>query len=191
MPEHIVSTPRFTYGEYCLWAGDERWELIAGEAFNMSPAPSRRHQEVVGGLFTQIALWIRNGPCRAYVAPFDVRLPHGDEADEQIDTVVQPDISVICDARKLDEQGCRGAPDWIIEVVSPHTAARDHILKRALYERHGVREYWIVQPMDRLLTLYLLGEHGYGAPRICEARGVQAVTVLTGLRIDWDVVFDT
>ena len=191
MSEHVVSTPRFTYGDYCLWTGDERWELIGGEAFNMSPAPSRRHQDVVGGLFTQIALWVRSGPCRVYAAPFDVRLPHGDETDEQIDTVVQPDISVICEARKLDDKGCRGAPDWIVEVISPHTAARDHILKRALYERHGVREYWIVHPIDRLVTLYRLGEHGYDSPIICEARGLQTVLVLSGLTIDWDVVFDT
>jgi Uma2 family endonuclease len=191
MPEHAMSTPRFTYGEYCLWAGDERWELVAGEAYNMSPAPSRRHQDVVGGLFTQIALWVRHSPCRVYVAPFDVRLPHGDETDAQIDTVVQPDISVICDARKLDDQGCRGAPNWIVEVISPHTAARDHILKRALYERHGVHEYWIVHPIDRLLILYLLRDHGYAPPIICEARGFQSVTVLAGLTIDWDVIFDT
>lgn len=148
-------TQRFTYADYRRWPSDERWELIDGEAFNMSPAPSRRHQEVVGEIFRQTANFLQGKPCRAYVAPFDVRLPQADEADDQTRTVVQPDIAVICDFAKLDDQGCRGAPDWVVEVISPLTAAKDHIKKRALYERHGVKEYWLVHPLDCVVTRYL------------------------------------
>ena len=189
MPEHVVSAPRFTYGEYCFWAGDERWELIAGEAFNMSPAPSRRHQDVVGGLFTQIALWVRNGPCRVYAAPFDVRLPHGDETDAQIDTVVQPDISVICDARKLDDKGCRGAPDWIVEVISPHTAARDHILKRALYERHGVREYWMMDPQEQYIEVQRLENGRFVLQGVYEPGDTFESAVLGGKTVEVKALF--
>ena len=138
--------PEFTYGDYLRWSGDERWELIDGKA-SLIPATRRAHQAVVGELFRQISnVLIKNGllesggPCRAYVAPFDVRLPQANEADESIDTVVQPDISVICDPEKLDTLGCKGAPTWIIEVLSASTAVRDQILKRDLYARHGVRE---------------------------------------------------
>ncbi|WP_365305251.1 Uma2 family endonuclease [uncultured Thiodictyon sp.] len=131
---------RFTYGDYRRWPDDERWELIDGEAYNMCPAPTRIHQELVLEIAAQVHAFLRGGPCKVYVAPFDVRLPKADEADERVDTVVQPDIAVICDPGKLDDAGCRGAPDWIVEVLSPCTAAKDQREKRDAYERVGVRE---------------------------------------------------
>ena len=153
-----------TYGEYLLWPEDQRYELIDGVAYAMTPAPTRRHQEVLGELFRQVANALQHHPCKAFIAPFDVRLPKGDEADEQVDTVVQPDLSVICDPDKLDERGCRGAPDWVVEVLSPATASHDHKLKRAVYERAGVREYWLIHPIDRMVTIYRL-ENGLRPPR--------------------------
>jgi Uma2 family endonuclease len=132
---------RHTYAEYCSWPEDVRYELIDGQAYAMSPGPNRRHQELVGEVFLQIGNALRGAPCRPYVAPFDIRLPRGNEADDDVDTVVQPDISVICDRTKLDDRGCRGAPDWVIEVLSPSSASHDQILKRALYERHEVDPY--------------------------------------------------
>ena len=105
-------------------------------------------------------------------APFDVRLPEGDEADDEIITVVQPDISVICDPAKLDNRGCRGAPDFIIEILSPATAGKDQIQKVALYEKHGVKEYWLVHPGDRLITVRLLDSKADTASRNSGGQGL-------------------
>lgn len=180
------SAPRFTYGDYRHWPDEERWELIEGEAYNMSPAPSRSHQDWVLALVRQIADFLEGKPCKVYVAPFDVRLPEkDDEPDDKVKSVVQPDISVICDPKKLDEAGCRGAPDWIIEVLSPGTARKDQIRKRNLYERHGVKEYWLAHPIDHILTRYLLEDGHYAAALIEETTGTTPVRTLPGLSIDW------
>jgi Uma2 family endonuclease len=95
-----------------------------------------------------------------FIAPFDVRLPKAQEADDDIETLVQPDIALVCDPSKIDEKGCRGAPDWIIEVLSQTTASKDFIKKRQLYEKHKVREYWLVHPLDRLVTVFVLNKEG-------------------------------
>jgi Uma2 family endonuclease len=176
---------RHTYAEYCAWPEDVRYELIDGQAYAMSPGPNRRHQEVVGELFRQVADALEGTPCRVYVAPFDIRLPRGSEADDDVDTVVQPDISVICDRSKLDDRGCRGAPDWVIEVLSPSSASHDQILKRALYERHGVREYWVIHPVDRIVTVYRLVDGAYGRPDIFELEDTLACGILPEVVIDW------
>lgn len=175
-----------TYGEYRRWRDDARYELIDGVAYAMAPAPARIHQEVLLELARQVANALADHPCRAFIAPFDVRLPKGNEADDEIDTVVQPDLSVVCDPAKLDACGCRGAPDWIVEVLSPATAGHDHILKRALYERAGVNEYWLLHPVDRIVTIYRLESGRYGVPEVRELQGQQQVTALDGLVIDWD-----
>lgn len=175
-----------TYGEYLTWPEETRYELIDGVAYAMVPAPTRQHQEILGEIFRQVANALRDDPCRPYIAPFDVRLPRGDEADEQIDTVVQPDLCVVCDPSRLDERGCRGAPDWIVEVLSPATAAHDQILKRALYERVGVREYWLVHPVDRIVTIYRLEGDRFVVPDIHELKGQLGVGVLPQLEIDWE-----
>ena len=191
MLRHDPSDPRFTYGDYVRWSGDERWELIDGEAFAMSPAPSRRHQEAVVGLVGQIAPQLRRRPCRVYVAPFDVRLPRDAEADAEVDTVVQPDIAVICDPSKLDAAGCRGAPDWIVEVISPATAARDRVHKRDLYERNGVREYWVLDPDGRRLTIHRLDPSTgrYANPVTEAAARTTSPNAVPGVTIDWSLVF--
>jgi len=184
--------PRFTYGDYVQWNNDDRWELIDGVPYNMSPSPTRRHQGILLTLATQIRLFLEGKPCKVYVAPFDVRLPEASEPDEEVLTVVQPDIVVVCDPSKLDDKGCRGAPDFIVEIVSPSTSARDQVTKTALYERHGVKEYWLIHPIDNLLTIRLLGTDGkYGAPLIREGKGRAAVSVLPGLDVDLDATFAT
>jgi Uma2 family endonuclease len=174
-----------TYADYARWPEDTRFELIDGIAYAMGPAPARRHQEVAGEIFRQIADALEGTPCRPYIAPFDVRLPRAGEADDAVDTVVQPDISVVRDKAKLDERGCRGAPDWIVEVLSPATASHDQIVKRALYERVGVREYWLVHPVDLVVIVYLLHEGAYGKPAVHELAGKTAATVLPAVNIDW------
>lgn len=176
----------YTYKDYVTWSDEERWELIQGQSYAMSPAPSTAHQTVSLELSTQIALYLRDKACRVFTAPFDVRLPDDkDEPDDEINNIVQPDISVICDANKIDDKGCRGAPDWIIEIVSPSSATQDQIRKLALYERHGVKSYWIVHPIDRLLTIFHLEETAsYGKPRFIETKGQTPVDQFPGLSID-------
>jgi len=177
---------RHNYGDYRHWPEDVRYELVDGIAYAMAPAPARRHQEVLGEIFRQMANALEGQPCRPFIAPFDVRLPRGSEADDEIETVVQPDLSIICDPTKLDEHGCRGAPDWVVEVLSPATAGHDHILKRSAYERAGVREYWLVHPVDRLVTVYRLEGQRYGVPEVRELTGRQPVGLLPGVEVDWD-----
>lgn len=177
-----------TYGDYLGWPEDVRYELIDGVAYMMSPAPSRLHQEVVGELYRQIANALDGTPCRAYVAPFDVRLPKSGEPDSAVDTVVQPDVLVVCDRAKLDERGMRGAPDWVIEVLSPATAGHDQIIKLAAYERAGVRELWLVHPTDRVVTVYVQSGGGFGRPTVAEMAGASAAQVLPAVRVDWERV---
>ena len=181
----------YTYRDYLTWPDGFRAELLDGAIFDMSPAPTRRHQQVSGELFKQIAVFLTGKPCEVYAAPFDVRLPDEDEPDDEVRTVIQPDILVICDQAKLDERGCRGAPDFVVEIVSPSTAARDQIHKVHIYEKAGVREYWIIHPTDKLVTLRRLGSAGrYDIPRLIEGKGVLEISVLPGLVIDLDAVFD-
>lgn len=127
----------------------ERAELIDGYIYYMAP-PSRRHQKVSGEIFSSIREYIRshNGKCEVYAAPFAVRL------DESTDTYVEPDISVICDLDKLDDRGCKGAPDWVIEIVSPSSRQMDYYTKLFKYKTAGVREYWIVDLEKNLILVY-------------------------------------
>jgi Uma2 family endonuclease len=175
-----------TYADYLTWPEDLRYELIEGVAYLMTPAPSRPRQEIAGEIYRQAANALQGKPCRAYVAPFDVRLPKAAEADEEIDTVVQPDVLVVCDRRKLDERGLRGAPDWVVEVLSPSTAGHDQTLKLAAYERAGVPEVWLIHPTDRLLTIYRFEAAGYGRPVILELKGQTSVASVPDLSIDWN-----
>lgn len=178
----------YTYADYLQWPDETRYELIDGEAFLMSPAPLVEHQEVAGEVYYQLRNQLDGQPCRPYIAPVDVRLPRKDEADTAIDTVVQPDILVVCDPRKIDRRGVRGAPDWVLEVLSPSTAAHDQIAKRRTYERAGVREYWLVHPGDRTLTVYLLDNGQYGRPEIYELKDATPIGVLPGVSIAWDAL---
>lgn len=159
------SKSRFTYGDYLSWNDDERWELIDGIPYNITPAPSTQHQRILTELSRQFSNYLQGKPCEIFVAPFDVRLPKGGEADEAVTTVVQPDIVVICDSSKLDKRGCRGAPDLIIEILSPNTAQKDIKIKMSLYERAGVNEFWMVYPEGRTVMVFTLQNEGrYGRP---------------------------
>ncbi|MCU0644578.1 MAG: Uma2 family endonuclease [bacterium] len=181
---------KFTYGDYANWPEDERWELIEGYAYNMSPAPSRRHQQISRDLAVPIANFLTDKSCEVYFAPFDVRLPEADEPDENIETVVQPDMVVVCDKSKLDEKGCRGAPDLIIEILSPFTAPKDMKIKLSLYEKHGVTEYWVVHPIDNIVMVFKLGKNKkYGKPEVYTEEDKIKTAILEGLKIELDKVF--
>ena len=156
--EAIQKGKRYTYADYCSWDDGERWELIDGEAYAMSPGTSFEHQTISGEIFSQLHTFLRGKPCKVFSAPFDVRLT----ADKGDDTVVQPDILVVCDEAKLkDRKGVIGAPDLIIEILSPSTARHDRITKLNLYQRAGVREYWIVAPDDKAVMAHILHNEKY------------------------------
>lgn len=181
--EKLVQT--YTYADYQSWAEEERWELIDGIAYAMT-APLRIHQKIVSEVGRQIGNYLNGKGCDVYVAPFAVRLPKANQADDKTDTVVEPDIVVVCDKTKLDRRGCRGAPDWIIEVLSVSTALKDMHLKRELYEKQGVKEYWIVHPEERWVMVYTLDDRGsYGKPLVLSMTEASPVLSFNDLTIDW------
>ncbi|MFZ0551476.1 MAG: Uma2 family endonuclease [Steroidobacteraceae bacterium] len=177
-----------TYADYLTWSATSGNELIDGVAYvGEPPAPSRLHQEVLVELCMQVTCSLEGKSGRAYVAPFDVRLPKNSaDDDDQIDTVVQPDILIVCDLRKLDDRGMRGAPDWIAEVLSPSTARYDRTTKLSAYERAGVPEIWLVDPTDRTVTICRIVAGHYTEPVVLKLRGQTAITAVPGVSIDWD-----
>lgn len=176
-----------TYGEYLTWREGNFAELINGTAYvREPPAPSRFHQELVGEIYLQVRLALEGKAFGIYVAPFDVRLPRYGESDEVIDTVVQPDVLVVGDLSKLDEQGMRGAPDWVAEVLSPATASYDRVTKLPVYERAGVREVWLVDGIERTLGIYRLQDGRYERSTIAELKGRTTISAIPGVVIDWD-----
>lgn len=193
MPPNLAEKldERFTYGQYYEWDDGERWELIDGVPYNMTPAPVRRHQEISMNVLIRIAEFLKGKPCKMYHAPFDVRLPNfAEQDDNDVPTVVQPDLVVICDEKKLDDRGCRGAPDLVVEILSPSTSRKDIGIKFSLYERHGVREYWIIHPAEESLMVFALGEDGrYGRPQGYGRGDLAASTVLEGLELNLEEVF--
>jgi Uma2 family endonuclease len=175
-----------TYSDYLTWSRDYGDELIDGIAYvREPPSPSRSHQEIVGELYRQIANALEDKPCRVYVAPFDVRLPKATEEDGLVDTVVQPDVFIVYDLKKLDARGVRGAPDWVAEVLSPSTSRHDQTLKLSAYERAGVREVWLIDPMDHTLVIYRLEGGYYGRATALELKGRTQLTAVPGMTIDW------
>lgn len=181
---------KYTYGDYYSWHDDERWELIEGVPYNMTPAPLRIHQEILGNLHAIIKNLLGDKSCKVYLAPFDVRLPEAEEADEEITTVVQPDLSIICDEKKLDDKGCRGAPDIVVEILSPFTAAKDRTKKFELYQKHKVKEYWVVYPNEKFIDRFVLGENEkYVTPIAFVEKDKLTTPILEGLEITIEEVF--
>ena len=161
--------------------------LIDGSAcVREPPSPSQSHQMVVIELGAQLTAALRGKPSRVYVAPFDVRLPKSVEGDDLIDSVVQPDVLIVCDPRKVDERGVHGAPDWLAEVLSPGTARYDRFVKLPAYERAGVREVWLINPVDRTVAIYRLEAGRYGDATVLQLKGKTQLTAVPGVIVDWD-----
>ena len=176
-----------TYADYLEWSRSYGDELINGTAYvREPPSPSFSHQGMAGELHRQVANALKGKACRVYMAPLDVRLPKSTEEDGQIDTVVQPDVFIVCDLQKLDARGMRGAPDWLAEVLSPGTANHDKRRKLPVYERAGVREVWLIDPIVRTLTLYRLEAGHYRPATLLELKGKTPITAVPGVTIDWD-----
>ena len=189
----LDESKRYTYADYLTWLDDKRRELINGFIHLMS-APMRVHARISQKISIFIGTFIekKKGKCHIYYAPFDVRLPLMNEtADDKIYDVVQPDICVICDLSKLDDKGCIGAPDLIIEVLSPSTLKYDWNYKFNLYEAAGVREYWIVDPKAKVVNAFLLQADGkYDLGTVYEHHQKAPVHIFKGLEIDLNELFE-
>ncbi len=178
-----------TYADYLVWSRTFGDEVIDGTAYvREPPSATWSHQEIVGEIYRQAANALLGKTGRALIAPLDVRLPKANEEDGKVDTVVQPDVFIVCDLKKLDARGARGAPDWLAEVLSPSTARYDRNVKVPVYERAGVREVWLIHPTDRTLTRYTLEGGCYGPATVCKLKGRTPLTAVPDVTIDWDPV---
>lgn len=177
----------YTYTDYLTFDENERIEIIEGKIYDMSPAPSRIHQEIITEILCEIRNYIKanNGPCKVYAAPFDVILTDNNEDISSSKNVVQPDISVICDRNKLTDKGCTGAPDMIVEVVSPYNSNNDCVRKLNLYDKYKIKEYWIVNPTDKNIFVYTLGNNGFVAPKVYSFNDKIKVNIYDELEIDF------
>ncbi|WP_111321089.1 Uma2 family endonuclease [Algoriphagus chordae] len=178
----------YTYADYLKWDFEEIVELIKGKIFAKAVAPNRRHQEVSGNIYLALGQFLKKHPCKVYSAPFDVRFSR-DPAYSKIDSVVQPDISVIFDLSKLDDKGCFGAPDLVVEVLSPGNSRVEIQNKYELYQEYGVREYWVVHPTDCTVLIYTLVEGKFVPSRLFTSGDVITSTVLPGFAFDLEEVF--
>jgi len=180
----------YTYADYLTWQFDEMVELIKGKIYRMSPAPSNRHQDISSILHGELYSSLRKKPCQLRHAPFDVRFTRFVN-DLQITTVVQPDICVVCDPSKMDERGCLGAPDFIIEILSPNTSHKDTHEKFYLYEESGVNEYWIVDPANFVLDVFVLEKGKYSFKGKFTKGDKVKLSSLPGLEMDLTDVFES
>ncbi|WP_163377775.1 Uma2 family endonuclease [Cyclobacterium sp. SYSU L10401] len=188
--EPIAGYGHYSYADYLSWQLDEMVELIKGKVFRQAAAAPRRiHQEVSMILANRFYEFLKEKTCKVYPAPFDVRLPVVSRRHEDIDTVVQPDLCVVCDPEKLDELGCMGAPDLIVEILSPGNNKKEIQLKYEVYETSGVKEYWVVHPDERTLLIYTLEAGKYRPSRLFTFGDRVRSQALPGFELDLDEVF--
>jgi Uma2 family endonuclease len=183
----------YSYADYLKWAFEERLELIKGKIFKMSPAPSAEHQDISWIISGELYAYLKGKSCKAYTAPFDVRLPKKDQfSDQTIYNVVQPDVCVICDTNKVDRRGCVGAPDIVVEILSPGNNQKELRNKYEVYEESGVLEYWIVSPQDKTFLKYTLDNEGqYQPSRLLTMGDTVTTPVLPGFVLDLNTVFES
>ena len=181
---------KYSYADYLTWDESERWEIIDGVPY-MQAAPSRIHQEISMELSTQFHTYLKGKTCRVFAAPFCVRLDV-EKNDNDIKNVVEPDITIVCDSSKLDEKGCKGSPNMIVEILSPSTGKKDRVDKFNKYEKAGVKEYWVVEPDQKLVSVFLLQSSSrFGRPEMYTDEDKITVSIFPDLIIDLSVVFST
>jgi len=189
-PESVVNealpdyNKRYTYSDYVKWDDDKRWELIDGVAYMMS-APNRYHQGILGNLYVLFRAFLKGKKCKVYLAPFDVRL----NADTLDNTVVQPDLLIVCNHSKLNDAGCKGAPDMVVEILSPSTSRYDRTLKFNTYKKAGIIEYWVIDPETKTLAVHILKDNEYITQAYLDDNTVP-VHVLEDCKIDLSEVFE-
>ena len=187
-------TKRYTYGDYLKWQFLDRVELFKGIVVKMSPAPNRRHQNIVGNVFFELKLFLKKRNCQVFPAPFDVRLPLPFQkvTSNKVNTVVQPDITVVCDLSKLDKQGCKQAPDLVVEILSPGNSKKEMSDKFELYQNAGIPEYWLVDPERETVVIYQLGEdQQYFTRQPFTSDDTLTSPLLKGLKIDLSEIFES
>lgn len=187
--EDIDFSGTYSYADYLKWEFDERLELIRGKIFTMSPGPATMHQRVSMRISAMLFSFLRDKACEVFAAPFDVRLPHITEDDQSIYTVVQPDVCVICDHSKLDGRGCIGAPDIVVEILSPGNNKKELKNKFEVYEEAGVLEYWILQPAEKTFFKYNLVNGKFQPTQLLTLGDEVSSSVLPGLKLNLDEVF--
>lgn len=178
----------YTFADYLSWDENERIEIIDGQPITQS-VPSRRHQEVSGEIFRQIANYLDGKNCKVYAAPFSVRLPLDCEQDDKITTVVEPDITIICDDKKLDDKGCKGAPDMVVEILSQSSIRHDRLIKFNKYQQAGVQEYWIVDPVTNTVQTFILENGIFKTIDLYTENDIAKVNILDGCFIELNKVF--
>lgn len=179
----------YTYADYLKWTFDERLELIKGKIFKMSPAPGSVHQLISGAIFAELYNYLKGKPCKVFHAPFDIRLNKRSINNKDIQTVVQPDISVVCNPLKIDERGCLGAPDIVVEILSPGNNKKELQNKYEVYEENGVLEYWIIHPSEKTFLRYSLVENRYQASRLLTTGDEVITPILPGFVLKLDELF--
>jgi len=182
-------TKTYTYADYLKWSFDERLELIKGKIFKMSPAPGSVHQRLSHKISLKLGIYLTDKSCEIFSAPFDVRLVKRSTDDRDIITVVQPDICVICDPKKIDAKGCIGSPDIVIEILSPGNNKKELQNKYEVYEEAGVLEYWIVYPLENTLLKYTLIEDAFQASRPLTIGDEVTTPILPGFILNLDELF--
>ncbi len=180
----------YNYAEYLKWTFEERVELIKGKIFKMSPAPNLSHARISRAIFGSLYNHLKGNKCEAFAAPFDVRFPNKNTADKEVFTVLQPDVVVVCDPSKLDEKGCIGAPDLVVEVLSPGNSLKEQKFKFEIYQESGVKEYWVVDPLQRCVTQYNLVDAKLITSRPLFEGDTIYSTAITGFELTLDEVFE-
>jgi Uma2 family endonuclease len=181
----------YSYADYLQWTFEERVELIKGKIFKMTPAPNLYHQDISAVVFNEIFNYLKGKRCKTYCAPFDVRLLKKNDqlTEKKIYTVVQPDICVICDLSILDTKGCNGAPDIVVEILSPGNNQKELRNKYDVYEEAGILEYWIISPQDKTFLKYSLIAGSYQASRLLTIGDTVTTEILPGFELDLETVF--
>lgn len=180
---------KYTYADYLSWSEDERVEIINGTPYSQA-APSRIHQKVLSELHRQIANFLVGKVCEVYPAPFHVVLDFEKASNEEdMENIFEPDITIVCDKAKLDDAGCKGSPDMIVEIILPSSARRDKMVKFNKYEQAGVKEYWIIEPQEKIVSVFTLQENQrYGRPGLYSDEDQIHVTIFDDLIIDLQMV---
>ncbi|POY36679.1 hypothetical protein C3K47_09945 [Solitalea longa] len=181
---------QYTYADYLQWTIDERLELINGKIFKMSPGPNRVHQSLTGSIYVFLFNFLKHKSCKVFIAPFDIRLPRKSKEDKDIITVVQPDVCVVCDSEKIDDKGVVGAPDIVVEVLSPGNNAKELKYKYEVYEESGVKEYWIVSPQNKTFLIYTLKEGQFQPSKLMTSGDTITTSILPGFVLDLTELFD-
>ena len=179
----------YSYADYYSWKFVERVELIEGIIFPMDIESNRLHQEISGILHLKLGNYLQQTKYHIYAAPFDVRFPNNSKKDSDIYTVLQPDLCVICDLSKLDDRGCNGAPDLVVEILSPSNSKKELKNKYEVYEEAGVKEYWVVFPVEKTMIIYTLINEKYQPSRLFACGDIVTSSVLPGLSIDLEELF--